>query len=164
MLQLRRRYQRPPTLLAYFWRDWWVMGSAGLRDFLSHRLRFREHSQQARLLWLNAPGSVTAAVTGLLLDDWIEASLRQPWLVALALASVGVVMLVVDRRARQVRDDWIAQDLPGSAFASVAAPANPTRLPRPEVGKKLTKLPSPNVGSILQWHTMQQVRLSLSTQ
>ncbi len=36
------------ALLAYFWRDWWVMGSAGLRDFLSHRLRFREHSQQAQ--------------------------------------------------------------------------------------------------------------------
>jgi undecaprenyl-diphosphatase len=91
------------ALLAYFWRDWWLMGTAGLRDFSRHAFRFSNHSQESRLLWLLALGSVPAAVVGLLFNDWIEENLRQPWLVALALAAFGVVMFVADRRTRMTR-------------------------------------------------------------
>jgi undecaprenyl-diphosphatase len=91
------------VLLGYFWRDWWSMGTSALRDLGRHSVRFREHSQQSRLLWLIALGSVPAGVTGLLFDDWIEDNLRQPWLVALALAGFGLVMLVADRRSQLTR-------------------------------------------------------------
>jgi undecaprenyl-diphosphatase len=92
------------VLLVYFWRDWWRMGNAGLRDLGRHAFHFSEHSQDSRLLWLIALGSVPAAITGLLFDDWIEDNLRQPWLVAIALAGFGVVMAVADRRTRMTRD------------------------------------------------------------
>jgi len=91
------------VLLAYFWRDWWGMGRAGLRDLAHHSLRLSEHSKESRLLWLIALGSVPAAITGLLLENWIEENLRQPWLVAIALAAFGVVMAVADRRTKMAR-------------------------------------------------------------
>lgn len=91
------------VLLVYFWRDWWRMGVFGVRDLRRHAFRFGEHSQESRLLWLIALGSVPAAITGLLFDDWIEDNLRQPWLVAIALAGFGLVMFAADRRTRMTR-------------------------------------------------------------
>ena len=91
------------VLLVYFWRDWWRMGTLGLRDLGRHAFRFSEHSQESRMLWLIALGSIPAAITGLLFDSWIEENLRQPWLVALALAAFGCVMLVADRTTKMTR-------------------------------------------------------------
>ena len=88
------------ALLVYFWRDWWQMGTAGLTDLRARGLRFREHSERSQLLWLIVLGSVPTAIVGLLFNDWIEENLRQPWLVAIALAGVGAVMLVADRRSK----------------------------------------------------------------
>ena len=92
------------ALLGYFWRDWWRMGTAWLRDVRSHQLRLREHSEHSQLLWLIVLGSVPTAVVGILFNDWIEENLRQPWLVAIALAGVGAVMLVADRRSKCERE------------------------------------------------------------
>lgn len=91
------------ALLIYFWRDWWRMARAGIPDFARHQFRFGRHSEDSQFLWLIALGSIPAAVTGLLFSDWIEENLRQPWLVALALAAFSVVMLVADRRSGLVR-------------------------------------------------------------
>lgn len=91
------------VLLVYFWRDWWRMLMFGVRDLARHSFRFSEHSQDSRLLWLIALGSVPAAITGILFDDWIEDNLRQPWLVAIALAGFGVVMIIADRRTQMTR-------------------------------------------------------------
>ncbi|MCL4241979.1 MAG: undecaprenyl-diphosphatase UppP [Dehalococcoidia bacterium] len=91
------------VLLVYFWRDWVRMFGTGLRDFSRHQFRFREHSQDSRMLWLIAFGSIPAAVVGLLFNDWIEEHVRQPWVVAITLAAFGAVMLVADRRTRNRR-------------------------------------------------------------
>jgi undecaprenyl-diphosphatase len=91
------------ALLLYFWRDWWRMGRAGLGDLAGHGLRFREHRDDSRLLWLIALGSIPAGVTGLLFSDWIEDNLRQPWLVALALVGFSGVIFLADRRSNLQR-------------------------------------------------------------
>lgn len=91
------------ALLIYFWRDWWKMARTGGPDLVHHQFRFRSHSPDSQLLWLIALGSIPAAVTGLLFDDWIETNLRQPWLVGIALVTVGLLMLVADRRTKQTR-------------------------------------------------------------
>lgn len=91
------------ALLVYFWRDWFVMIRAALRELPRSKLRFAEYEQPAQLIWLIALGSIPAAVAGLLFDDWIEDHVRQPWLVAITLAVVGTIMLVADRRTRQAR-------------------------------------------------------------
>lgn len=91
------------VLLAYFWRDWVRMFGTGLRDFGRHQFRFSLHAQDSRLLWLIAFGSIPAAVVGLVFNDWIEENVRQPWVVAITLATFGVVMLVADQRTRNRR-------------------------------------------------------------
>ncbi len=87
------------ALLAYFWRDWYVMLRTGLADLARHRTRVSAWRTDTRLLWLLAAGSLPAAVAGLLLDDWVEAHVRQPWLVAVMLALMGTVMLLADSQA-----------------------------------------------------------------
>jgi len=91
------------ALLAYFWRDWYVMFRSGIADLLRHGARIQAWRTDTRLLWLLAVGSIPAAVAGLLFDDWIEANVRQPWLVAIMLALMGTVMLIADRLAANRR-------------------------------------------------------------
>lgn len=91
------------ALLTYFWRDWYTMAVHGLRDLGSHGARYREFAPESQLLWLIALGSIPAAVVGLLFDDWIEENVRQPWVVAVALAVVATIMLFADRLSKRTR-------------------------------------------------------------
>jgi len=91
------------ALLAYFWRDWYVMFRTGLADLARHGARTSNWRTDTRLLWLLALGSLPAGVVGLLFNDWIEAHVRQPWLVAIMLALMGTVMLLADRLAANRR-------------------------------------------------------------
>jgi undecaprenyl-diphosphatase len=91
------------ALLAYFWRDWYVMFRTGLADLARHGARVSHWRTDTRLLWLLALGSLPAGVVGLLFNDWIEAHVRQPWLVAIMLALMGTVMLLADRLAANRR-------------------------------------------------------------
>jgi len=91
------------ALLAYFWRDWYVMFRTGLADLARHGARVSYWRTDTRLLWLLALGSLPAGVVGLLFNDWIEAHVRQPWLVAIMLALMGTVMLLADRLAANRR-------------------------------------------------------------
>lgn len=91
------------ALLAYFWRDWYVMFRTGLADLVRHGARVAAWRTDTRLLWLLAVGSVPAAVAGLLFDSWIESHVRQPWLVAIMLALMGTVMLAADSLAPKRR-------------------------------------------------------------
>jgi len=90
------------VLLAYFWRDWRLMVSSAIGDLRREGGR-PALSPPTETLLLIAIGSIPVAVAGLLLDDWIAANLREPWLVATMLSLVGVVMLVVDRWSRDRR-------------------------------------------------------------
>ncbi|MGE5596475.1 MAG: undecaprenyl-diphosphatase UppP [Hyphomicrobiales bacterium] len=99
------------ALLVYFWRDWYVMFDAGIRDFFSVGLRFNRYRQESQLLWLLALGSIPAAVVGLAFNNWIEDNVRQAWLVAIMLAVLGTIMFVADRytsQRRGMRDVGIA--------------------------------------------------------
>ena len=91
------------ALLVYFWRDWLRMIAATLRDLQAKQLRFREHRQESQLFWLIALGTVPAAIAGVLFNSWIEDNVRQPWLVAIMLAVVGLVLLLAERVGRRTR-------------------------------------------------------------
>lgn len=91
------------ALLAYFWRDWVVMGRSALSDLAAWRVLPATLSGPTRLLLLIALGSVPTAVVGFAFASSIEENLRQPWLVAILLAGVGGIMLVADRQTGQRR-------------------------------------------------------------
>lgn len=92
------------ALLGYFWREWLGMAAALRADLRHRRFAWRSLSPQSRLFLLIVVGTVPAGVAGLLLNDWIEAHVRQPWLVACTLGAFGAVMLLVDRRTVGRRD------------------------------------------------------------
>ncbi len=90
------------VLVAYFWKDWYLMASSAFGD-VTRRDGARGLSPPTETLMLIAIGSIPVAAAGLLLDDWIAANLREPWLVATMLVLFGAVMLAVDRKSRDHR-------------------------------------------------------------
>ena len=78
------------AVVAYFWRDWWLLITAGLRGLLR-----RDWSDpRSRLLWLLVLGSIPAAILGLLLEDFFESLFSEPAWVAFFL-SMGLINLYV---------------------------------------------------------------------
>jgi undecaprenyl-diphosphatase len=91
------------ALLLYFHRDWLRMAASGVRDTRQLRFALRSYSDESRLLWLLAVGTIPAAIVGLLFDDWIEGHVREAWLVAITLVVGGLVMFVSDRAGSHSR-------------------------------------------------------------
>lgn len=97
--------------------DWKRLACAAVRGALAGR---PFAGADARLLWLIAAASVPGAVAGLLLEHRAETVFRSPALVAVAMAIMGLVLLLVDRGGG-VRQ---ADDLPaGHALLIGAAQA-----------------------------------------
>jgi undecaprenyl-diphosphatase len=84
------------AVLGAFARDWWTIGTGGLRGLVRGRPWSDPH---ARLLLLLAAASVPGAVAGLLLEHRAETVFRSPALVAVTMAGMGLVLLLADRRA-----------------------------------------------------------------
>jgi undecaprenyl-diphosphatase len=83
------------AVVAAFFGDWRRLIGAGLGS-LARRTPFA--TPESRLLWLLAAASVPAAVAGVLLEKKAETIFRAPGLVAATMASLGLVLLVADRR------------------------------------------------------------------
>ncbi len=82
------------ALLSYFWRDWLVLVPAGLATIRDRST----HGDRHRRLALNiAISTVPAVIAGVLLNDWIEANVRQPGLVALMLVVGAATLWLADR-------------------------------------------------------------------
>jgi undecaprenyl-diphosphatase len=65
--------------------------------------RRRIETPDERIAWALALGTVPGVIVGAVLESVIEEELGAPWLIAVMLAAFGVLLVVVDRRARQVR-------------------------------------------------------------
>jgi len=105
------------AVLGFFWRDWVVL----LRDGLTGR-----RTPQGRLFWLLVLATVPGAAFGYLLEDLAATVFRAPWLIALMLIVMGLVLYLVDARARCQKDlaDLSAADalLIGLAQAAAVVP------------------------------------------
>ena len=83
------------AVVGAFAADWMRLITSGLRG-LVRRAPLAE--ADSRLLWLLLLATIPGAVLGKLLDDWAETTFRSPLLVATTMASMGVVLLLADRR------------------------------------------------------------------
>ena len=88
------------ALLGYFWRDWLILARAVLAGLTNATAR---KADDWRMAWLIVIGCVPAAVVGVLFEDFIEATVRQPSLIALFLMVFGLLMLIADRVGRRDR-------------------------------------------------------------
>jgi undecaprenyl-diphosphatase len=98
-----------PAILAvvvYFWSRLWPFGKP------------REERDRVLVLWTKiVVAFLPAAVFGFLLDDFIEAKLFNPIVVAIALLVGGVVLILLERRERQPRFEHAGQAGYGRALA-----------------------------------------------
>jgi undecaprenyl-diphosphatase len=111
------------ALLAYFWRTWTRLGQAVIAGLTEAKARTLP---EWRLAWLLVLGSIPGGVAGLLFEEQIEASLRDPVQVALLLIIFGLVLLAADRLGRQSREldslTWRDALVIGGAQALALAP------------------------------------------
>ena len=84
----------------YFRHDLWVYIKAFVASCRARAIRTADE----RLAWALVVGTIPGMIAGATLESVIEDKLGQPWLIAVMLAVFGVVLYVVDRRARQDRD------------------------------------------------------------
>jgi undecaprenyl-diphosphatase len=88
------------ALLAYFAKDWIVLAQAVLGGLTSPKAR---QTDEWRLAWLIVVGCIPAGIVGVLFEDKIEATVRQPALIASLLIVFGLVLLAADRFGRRDR-------------------------------------------------------------
>jgi len=85
--------------VAYFWRD--------IVKYLKawgHSIRSRSvEGVDERMAWFLVIGTIPGALAGALFEDTIDKKLGQPYLIAIMLVVFGVILYVVDRRAKQTR-------------------------------------------------------------
>lgn len=82
---------------AYFWSDWLMLLRA------VPQLLKRQQSPAVMMVWGVVLGTIPAGLLGILLQDVIESSLRQPVQIAVVLAVMGVVIAGVDVYSRSQR-------------------------------------------------------------
>ncbi|HEV8420912.1 MAG TPA: undecaprenyl-diphosphate phosphatase [Actinomycetota bacterium] len=84
----------------YFWRDIARYLTAWVRSIRRRSVV----TVDERLAWFLVIGTIPGAIVGAFFEDIIEEKLGEPWLIAIMLAVFGLVLYVVDRRARDARD------------------------------------------------------------
>lgn len=89
------------AVLTYFWRDWVIILTSGLRDLLTRGLSLHRWSGPGLLgIWI-VLGTIPAVIVGGLFETQIEDRLREPWLVGVMLIGVGLVIWWADSVGRR---------------------------------------------------------------
>lgn len=76
------------AIVLYFWRDWWNL-----------LINFRKDQSWRKIVGASLP----AVLVGVLLDNWIENTLRSPWVVVAMLVSVAGLMWWVESNYVEVK-------------------------------------------------------------
>lgn len=88
-----------------------ILALYGRRVWAAARAALRPTAGEANLLWQIALGATPAAVLGLVAEEWIDAHLFRPSVVAAAMVLGGVLLLGLDR--------WRARRGPGVELAQL---------------------------------------------
>lgn len=91
------------ALLAYFYRDWIEIIRSGFL-VLWHPAEAVNSSYDPRLLWYLALATIPVGAAGVLLEETVATTFRNPYLIASMLIGVGILMAIADTRSRQVKE------------------------------------------------------------
>ena len=86
------------TLLAigiFFFKDWIVLIKGGYRQLVK-----KEKSQDGKMFWYIVAATIPGGIIGLLLDKFAGDALKQPLIIACALIIMGVILYLVDKKAK----------------------------------------------------------------
>ena len=83
------------AVLVIFFKDWWDLFIGAIKDFKTNK-----KSTNGKMFWNLVVATIPAAIIGLLLDDVIENVVRgKLWIIALALAIMGMLIYIGDKWA-----------------------------------------------------------------
>lgn len=86
------------TLLAigiFFFKDWLGLIKGGFNLVVK-----KEKSQEGKMFWYIVAATLPGGIIGLILDKFVGDALKQPIIIAIALIVMGIILYVVDKRAK----------------------------------------------------------------
>ena len=103
--------------LVYFRHEVARYAAAWFRSILSRRIATADE----RIAWALGLGTIPGAVVGATFEDVIQERLGAPWLIAVMLVAFGILLVVVDRRARSDRPYDAIRPLDGLLLGTAQA-------------------------------------------
>ncbi|MGQ9512937.1 undecaprenyl-diphosphatase UppP [Thermodesulfitimonas sp.] len=85
------------AVIAYFWRDWLILATHGLRG---------TRSREGRLFWYLVVATVPGGLAGMVLEKYAETTFRAPGLIGLMLIFMGLILYWADHRRPRARGIW----------------------------------------------------------
>lgn len=83
------------AVLVVFFKDWWNLFVGAIKD-----VKTKKKSTNGKMFWYLVVATIPSALAGLLLDDVIENVIRNKiWIIALALAIMGLLIFIGDKWA-----------------------------------------------------------------
>ena len=86
------------TLLAigiFFFKDWLGLIKGGFNLIVK-----KEKSQEGKMFWYIVAATLPGGIIGLVLDKFVGDTLKQPIIIAIALIVMGIILYVVDKKAK----------------------------------------------------------------
>lgn len=83
------------AVVAFFWKDWFVL--------ISHGLRIKS-TVEGRLFWYLVVATIPGAAFGYFLEEYAETIFREPLLIGILLILMGVILYAVDALALKQRE------------------------------------------------------------
>ena len=85
------------AVLVVFFKDWWDLFIGAIKD-----IKIKKKTTEGKMFWYLVIATIPAAGAGLLLDDIIENVIRNKiWIIALALAIMGMLIFLGDKWAQK---------------------------------------------------------------
>lgn len=86
------------TLLAigiFFFKDWINLIVGGFKQVVK-----KEKSDEGKMFWYIVAATIPGGLIGFVLQKYVEDYLRQPLIIAIALIVMGIVLYIVDKKAK----------------------------------------------------------------
>ncbi len=90
------------TLLAiglFFFKDWLELIKGGF-DYVTKK----ENTTEGRMFWFIVVATIPGGIIGFLLDHFLEDTLKQPVIIAIALIIMGIILYFADKRCKSEID------------------------------------------------------------
>lgn len=82
------------SVVAFFWKDWYKLIISALN---------RRGNKEAALFWYLVLGTIPGGAIGYLFEKQAETVLRTPLLIGIMLIIMGIILYLVDRRAKSIK-------------------------------------------------------------
>ncbi len=83
----------------FFFKDWIELIKGGYNQTIK-----RQPSFEGKMFWYIVIATIPGAIIGFLLDHFLEDTLKQPLIIAIALIVMGIILYIVDKKCKTTTD------------------------------------------------------------